>query len=186
MIGPPGARKSMLASCLPSILLPLSLEESLEVSMIYSISGHSSHEYSFIQNRPFRSPHHSVTIAALIGGGLQVLPGEDSLAHNGVLFLDEIPEFSPQTLNALRQPLETGECIIARANRKISYPSRIQLIAAMNPCRCGMSNKDENVCIRGPRCATEYQARISGPLMDRIDIRIAVPSRTHIRSFCNE
>ncbi|AKK20549.1 hypothetical protein G293_04670 [Candidatus Liberibacter africanus PTSAPSY] len=176
MIGPPGSGKSMLASCLPSILPPLSLEESIEVSMIYSMFGQTSYEYSFVQDRPFRSPHHSATIPSLIGGGTQVLPGEASLAHNGVLFLDEFPEFSPHTLNALRQPLETGECVIARANRKITYPSRIQLIAAMNPCRCGMSNKDEDVCIRGPRCAIEYQARISGPLMDRIDIRIAVPA----------
>ncbi|KJZ81236.1 AAA family ATPase [Candidatus Liberibacter solanacearum] len=176
MIGPPGAGKSMLASCLPSILPPLSLKESLEVSMIYSLSRKSSDASSFIQDRPFRTPHHSVTTAALIGGGTQVLPGEASLAHNGILFLDELPEFSPHTLNSLRQPLETGECIISRANRKISYPARIQLIAAMNPCRCGMSSRDENVCIRGPRCAIEYQSRISGPLMDRIDIRIAVPA----------
>ncbi|MBY7649415.1 MAG: AAA family ATPase [Candidatus Liberibacter europaeus] len=176
MIGPPGSGKSMLASCLPSILPPLSLKESIEISMIYSISGKLNHESSFLQDRPFRTPHHSATTAALVGGGTKALPGEASLAHNGVLFLDELPEFSPHTLNALRQPLETGECIISRANRKIIYPARIQLIAAMNPCRCGITRKDENICIRGPSCAIEYRSRISAPLMDRIDIHIEVPA----------
>ncbi|MBL0849004.1 MAG: ATP-binding protein [Candidatus Liberibacter ctenarytainae] len=183
MIGPPGSGKSMLASCLPSILPPLSLEESLEVSMIYSISGKFMYESFCIQDRPFRTPHHSATTASLVGGGARALPGEASLAHNGILFLDELPEFSPHTLDALRQPLETGECIIARANRKVRYPARIQFIAAMNPCRCGMARKDHNICIRGPRCAIEYQSRISGPLLDRIDIHIEVPSVPTIDLF---
>jgi magnesium chelatase family protein len=115
-------------------------------------------------------------MAALIGGGLRARPGEASLAHNGILFLDELPEFHPQTLDALRQPLETGECIIARANHHVSYPATIQLIAAMNPCRCGMAGEPGHTCARGPRCASDYQGRISGPLLDRIDIRIDVPS----------
>ena len=115
-------------------------------------------------------------MAALIGGGLRARPGEASLAHHGVLFLDEFPEFTPQVLDALRQPLESGECVIARANHRVSYPARIQLIAAMNPCRCGMAGEPGHTCARGPRCMTDYQARISGPLMDRIDIRIDVPA----------
>ncbi|AHA27938.1 YifB family Mg chelatase-like AAA ATPase [Candidatus Liberibacter americanus] len=176
MMGPPGAGKSMLASCLPSILPPLSLEEAIEVSMIYSIPGKLYNGNYFLQERPFRNPHYSATTAALIGGGTRALPGEASLAHNGVLFLDELPEFSPHTLDALRQPLETGKCVIARANRKVSYPARIQLIAAMNPCRCGVTMKDDNLCLRGPHCAIEYQSRISAPLMDRIDIYIEVPA----------
>jgi magnesium chelatase family protein len=115
-------------------------------------------------------------MAAMVGGGLRVKPGEVSLAHNGVLFLDEFPEFTPQALDALRQPLETGECVIARANHRVSYPARIQLVAAMNPCRCGMAGEPGHSCTRGPRCRSDYQARISGPLMDRIDLRVEVPA----------
>ena len=115
-------------------------------------------------------------MAALVGGGLRVRPGEVSLAHNGVLFLDEFPEFSPQALDALRQPLEAGECMIARANHRVTYPARIQLVAAMNPCRCGMAGEPGYRCARGPRCQTDYQARISGPLLDRIDLRVDVPA----------
>jgi magnesium chelatase family protein len=175
MIGPPGSGKSMLAQRLPSILPPLSAAELLEVSMIHSIAGQLSGG-KLSDRRPYRAPHHSATMAALIGGGLRARPGEASLAHNGILFLDELPEFHPQTLDALRQPLETGECIIARANHHVSYPATIQLIAAMNPCRCGMAGEPGRTCARGPRCASDYQGRISGPLLDRIDIRIDVPS----------
>ena len=175
MVGPPGSGKSMLASRLPSILPPLSAAELLEVSMIHSIAGQLSGG-KLSDRRPFRTPHHSATMAALIGGGLRARPGEASLAHHGVLFLDEFPEFTPQALDALRQPLESGECVIARANHRVSYPARIQLIAAMNPCRCGMAGEPGHTCARGPRCMTDYQARISGPLMDRIDIRIDVPA----------
>jgi len=175
MVGPPGSGKSMLAARLPSILPPLGAAELLEVSMIHSIAGQLSGG-RLSDRRPYRAPHHSATMAALVGGGLRARPGEASLAHHGVLFLDEFPEFSPQVLDALRQPLESGECVIARANHRVSYPASIQLVAAMNPCRCGMAGEPGHFCARGPRCASDYQARISGPLMDRIDIRIDVPA----------
>jgi magnesium chelatase family protein len=175
MVGPPGSGKSMLAARLPSILPPLSAAELLEVSMIHSVAGQLSGG-KLSDRRPFRTPHHSATMAALVGGGVRAKPGEASLAHHGVLFLDEFPEFSPQALDALRQPLETGECIIARANHRVAYPANIQLVAAMNPCRCGMAGEPGHSCVRGPRCMTDYQSRISGPLMDRIDIRIDVPA----------
>lgn len=165
----------MLAARLAAILPPLSPRELLEVSMIHSIAGQLSGG-RLSDRRPFRAPHHSATMAALVGGGSRARPGEVSLAHNGVLFLDELPEFSPQALDALRQPLETGECIIARANHRVSYPAAMQLVAAMNPCRCGMAGEPGRSCARGPRCMSDYQARISGPLMDRIDIRIDVPA----------
>ena len=177
MVGPPGSGKSMLAARLPSILPPLSPAELLEVSMIHSIAGQLPGG-KLSDRRPFRTPHHSATMAAMIGGGLRAKPGEASLAHNGVLFLDEFPEFTPQVLDALRQPLETAECIIARANHRVTYPAAIQLVAAMNPCRCGMAGEPGHSCARGPRCVSDYQGRISGPLMDRIDIRIDVPSVT--------
>jgi magnesium chelatase family protein len=175
MIGPPSSGKSMLAQRLPSILPPLSAAELLEVSMIHSIAGQLPGG-KLSDRRPFRAPHHSATMAALIGGGLRARPGEASLAHNGVLFLDELPEFHPATLDALRQPLETAECVIARANHHVSYPASIQLVAAMNPCKCGMAGEPGHLCARGPRCVSDYQARLSGPLLDRIDIRIDVPA----------
>jgi magnesium chelatase family protein len=143
--------------------------------MIASIAGELT-DGKLSDRRPFRAPHHSASMAAMVGGGVRARPGEVSLAHNGVLFLDELPEFSPQVLDSLRQPLEAGECMVARANHRISYPSRIQLIAAMNPCRCGMAGEPGHQCRRGPRCASDYQARLSGPLLDRIDIRIEVPA----------
>jgi magnesium chelatase family protein len=174
MIGPPGAGKSMLAARLPSILPALSVEEMLEVSMVHSLAGELMGG-KLATERPFRTPHHSASMAALVGRGTRPRPGEVSLAHLGVLFLDELPEFQPGVLDALRQPLETGETVIARANHRIAYPSRIQLVAAMNPCKCGNGGPGAS-CKRGPRCASDYQARISGPLLDRIDLQIEVPA----------
>ncbi len=175
MVGPPGSGKSMLAQRLPSILPPLSPKELLDVSMIASVAGELA-DGKLSDRRPFRAPHHSASMAAMVGGGLRVRPGEVSLAHHGVLFLDEFPEFVPQVLDSLRQPLETRECVIARANHRVSYPAQIQLIAAMNPCRCGMSGEPGYQCARGQRCRSEYLGRISGPLLDRIDLRIEVPA----------
>jgi magnesium chelatase family protein len=167
----------MMASRLPSILPPLSPRELLEVSMVASIGGELVGG-KLTDRRPFRAPHHSASMAAMVGGGLRVRPGEVSLAHHGVLFLDELPEFTPQVLDSLRQPLESGEAVIARANHRVSYPARFQLIAAMNPCRCGMAGEPGHSCRRGPRCAADYQARLSGPFLDRIDLRIEVPAVT--------
>ncbi|GHC80156.1 YifB family Mg chelatase-like AAA ATPase [Limoniibacter endophyticus] len=175
MIGPPGSGKSMLAQRLPSILPPLAPKELLEVSMISSVAGILA-DGQLTDRRPFRAPHHSASMAALVGGGLRVRPGEISLAHRGILFLDELPEFAPAVLDSLRQPLESGECVIARANSRVTYPGRVQLIAAMNPCRCGMAGEPGHRCARGPRCQSEYQARISGPFLDRLDIRLEVPA----------
>ena len=175
MIGPPGSGKSMLASCLPGILPPLSPREALELSMVHSLAGMLP-EGGLIRQRPFRSPHHSASQPALIGGGQKVKPGEISLAHHGVLFLDELPEFSRATLESLRQPLETGDALVARANAHIRYPARFQLIAAMNPCRCGYLGDVDMECTKAPRCGGDYQAKISGPLMDRIDIHVDVPA----------
>jgi magnesium chelatase family protein len=177
MVGPPGSGKSMLAQRLPSILPRLTPRELLEVSMIASVAGEIAGG-KLSDRRPFRAPHHSATMAALTGGGIRVKPGEASLAHHGVLFLDELPEFQPATLDSLRQPLESGECIIARANGRVTYPARFQLIAAMNPCRCGMAGEPGHRCARGPRCQSDYQARLSGPMLDRIDLRIDVPAVT--------
>src|SRR5487761_358928 len=179
MIGPPGAGKSMLASRLPSILPPLLPAELLEVSMIASVAGEIEGG-ALTNRRPFRAPHHSASMPALVGGGLRATPGEISLAHNGVLFLDEMPEFSAQALDSLRQPLETGEVSIARANHRVTYPARFMLVAAMNPCRCGRANDPGFACKRGPnvRCVADYQSRLSGPLLDRIDLHIEVPAVT--------
>jgi len=179
MIGPPGAGKSMLAARLPSILPPLLPTELLEVSMIASVAGEIEGG-ALTNRRPFRAPHHSASMPALVGGGLRARPGEISLAHNGVLFLDEMPEFSAQALDSLRQPLETGEVAIARVNHRITYPANFMLVAAMNPCRCGRANDPGFACKRGPnaRCVAEYQNRLSGPLLDRIDLHIEVPAVT--------
>lgn len=175
MVGPPGSGKSMLAARLPGILPDLTAEEALEVTMIHSVAGKLQDGY-LLKERPFRDPHHSASLPALIGGGIKVMPGEISLAHMGVLFLDELPEFSRPTLEALRQPLETGRASIARANAHITYPARVQLVAAMNPCRCGHMGDVDRACSRAPKCGVDYQAKISGPLMDRIDIQIDVPA----------
>jgi magnesium chelatase family protein len=175
MVGPPGAGKSMLAQRLRSILPPLEPSELLEVAMIHSLAGTLSGGL-LSTDRPFRAPHHSASMAALVGGGIKPRPGEAALAHLGVLFLDELPEFAPHVLDALRQPLESGETVIARANHRISYPSRLQLIAAMNPCRCGRAGEPGFSCRQGTQCSDRYIARISGPLLDRIDIKIEMPA----------
>jgi len=172
-----GGGKSMLAARLPSILPPLSPSELLEVSMIASVAG-EIRDGALTARRPFRSPHHSASMAALTGGGIRAKPGEISLAHQGVLFLDELPEFDPRVLDSLRQPLENGEVAVSRANHRVTYPARFMLVAAMNPCRCGHAYEPGYSCKRGriDRCTSDYQARISGPLMDRIDLRIEVPA----------
>jgi magnesium chelatase family protein len=179
MIGSPGAGKSMLAARLPSILPPLSPAELLEVSMIASVAGEIE-DGTLTARRPFRAPHHSASMAALTGGGMRARPGEISLAHNGVLFLDELPEFDARVLDSLRQPLETGEVAIARANHRVTYPARFMLVAAMNPCRCGHASDPGYICKRNAnaRCAADYQNRLSGPLLDRIDLHIDVPAVT--------
>jgi magnesium chelatase family protein len=179
MVGPPGAGKSMLAARLATILPPLTPAELLEVSMVASVAGELEGG-ALTNRRPFRSPHHSASMPALVGGGLRARPGEISLAHNGVLFLDELPEFEPRVLDAMRQPLETGEVAIARANHRVTYPARFMLVAAMNPCRCGRAAEPGFACKRGPnvRCAADYQGRLSGPLIDRIDLHIEVPAVT--------
>ena len=175
MIGPPGAGKSMLAQRLPGLLPPLDAREALEISMVQSLAGELPGG-AISRRRPFRSPHHSASMAALVGGGLRVKPGEVSLAHLGVLFLDELPEFQRAVLDSLRQPMETGEAVVARANAHVRYPARFQLVAAMNPCRCGYLADPAQACGRAPKCAQDYQSRISGPLFDRIDIHVDVAS----------
>lgn len=175
MIGPPGSGKSMLAQRLPGLLPPLDPAEALEVSMIHSVAG-VLEDGALIRRRPFRDPHHSASVAALVGGGLRARPGEVSLAHLGVLFLDELPEFPRAALEALRQPLETGRTTVARANNHVTYPARVQLIAAMNPCRCGWLDDPGRACSRAPKCAADYQSRLSGPVLDRIDLSVDVPA----------
>lgn len=173
MIGPPGAGKSLLASCLPGILPDLTPSEALEVSMVKSVAG-LLEEGRISRTRPFRAPHHSASMAALTGGGLKVKPGEVSLAHLGVLFLDELPEFQRAVLDSLRQPLETGKVDVARANAHVTFPARVQLVAAMNPCRCGHLGDPALACNRAPRCAADYQSKVSGPMLDRIDLHVEV------------
>jgi len=175
MIGPPGSGKSMLAQRLPGLLPPLQPGEALEVSMVQSVAG-SLQNGRITRRRPFRDPHHSASLPALVGGGVRARPGEVSLAHRGVLFLDELPEFQRPTLEALRQPLESGKAVVARANLHVTYPARFQLVAAMNPCRCGHLDDAALACGRAPKCAQEYQAKISGPLFDRIDLHVDVPA----------
>jgi magnesium chelatase family protein len=176
-VGPPGSGKSMMAQRLPGLLPPLTPAELLETSMVHSVAGLIA-KGALTRTRPFRSPHHSASMAALTGGGLKAKPGEVSLAHNGVLFLDELPEFSAQALDSLRAPLETGEVMVARANAHIRYPAQIQLVAAMNPCKCGHGGLGRGACGRAPRCQQTYQTKVSGPLMDRIDLQVEVPPVT--------
>jgi magnesium chelatase family protein len=176
-VGPPGSGKSMLAQRLPGLLPPLSAEELLETSMVHSMAGLIA-KGALTRTRPFRAPHHSASMAALTGGGIRAKPGEVSLAHNGVLFLDELPEFSAQALDSLRAPLETGEVMVARANFHIRYPAKVQLVAAQNPCRCGLGGPGRGHCGKAPRCQISYQARVSGPLLDRIDLTVDVPPVT--------
>ncbi len=174
MIGPPGSGKSMLAARLPGLLPPLEADEALEATMVRSLAGETG-DGRLNRRRAFRDPHHSATLQALIGGGSRAKPGEVSLAHHGVLFLDELPEFARSTLEALRQPIETGRVSVARANAHVTYPARFQLVAAMNPCRCGHLMEPGQGCGRAPRCGTDYQSKLSGPLLDRIDLTIDVP-----------
>jgi len=179
--GPPGSGKSMLAARMIGLLPPLAPAEALEVSMIHSVAGmltQSAGDVGLVTKRPFRDPHHSASSVALTGGGLKAQPGEMSLAHRGVLFLDELPEFPRQVLETLRQPLETGSITISRANKHVTYPARFQLVAAMNPCPCGYFGVQEQAskqCRRAPTCADAYVAKLSGPLLDRFDVQLSVP-----------
>lgn len=174
MVGTPGSGKSMLAARLPGILPPLSPAEALETSMIHSLAGLLS-DGGINRARPFREPHHTASMAAIVGGGRGAKPGEISLAHNGVLFMDEFPEYPRTVLETLRQPIETGEVVVARANAHVRYPCRFMLVAAANPCKCGYLTDANRACARVPICGEEYMSRISGPLMDRFDLRIEVP-----------
>ena len=174
LVGSPGSGKSMLAARLPGILPPLSATEALETSMIHSLAGLLS-EGGISRSRPYREPHHTASMAAIVGGGKGAKPGEISLAHNGVLFMDEFPEFARAVLETLRQPIETGEVVVARANAHIRYPCRFLLIAAANPCKCGYLTDPARACAKVPYCGEDYLGRISGPLMDRFDLRVEVP-----------
>lgn len=174
MVGTPGSGKSMLAARLPGILPPLTAVEALETSMIHSLAGLLD-EGGISRTRPFREPHHTASMAAIVGGGRRASPGEISLAHNGVLFMDEFPEFPRTVLETLRQPIETGEVMVARANAHVKYPCRFMLVAAANPCKCGYLTDPARACTRAPICGEDYMARISGPLMDRFDLRVEVP-----------
>jgi magnesium chelatase family protein len=174
LLGTPGSGKSMLAARIPGILPPLTAGEALETSMIHSLAGLLD-EGGISRARPFREPHHTASMAAIVGGGRSAKPGEISLAHNGVLFMDEFPEFPRGVLETLRQPIETGEVMVARANAHVRYPCRFMLVAAANPCKCGYLTDPARACTRAPLCGEDYMGRISGPLMDRFDLRIEVP-----------
>ncbi len=174
LCGTPGSGKSMLAARLPDLLPPLSPAEALETSMIHSLAGLID-DGGISRVRPFRAPHHTASMAAIVGGGRNAKPGEISLAHNGVLFMDEFPEYPRAVLETLRQPIETGDVVVARANAHVKYPCKFMLIAAANPCKCGYMTDPDRACTRAPNCGEDYMGRISGPLMDRFDIRLDVP-----------
>jgi magnesium chelatase family protein len=175
MVGPPGSGKSMMAARMPGLLPPLSPAEALDTSMIHSLAG-VLEAGGISRQRPFRSPHHTASMAAMVGGGKGAQPGEISLAHNGVLFMDEFPEFPRTVLETLRQPIETGDVVVSRANAHVRYPARFMLLAAANPCKCGYMGDAARACGRAPQCGEEYLGRISGPLLDRFDLRIEVPA----------
>ncbi|PZX18398.1 magnesium chelatase family protein [Palleronia aestuarii] len=177
LVGTPGSGKSMLAQRLPGLLPPLTAREALETSMIHSLAGLLD-EGGISRDRPFQEPHHTASMAAIVGGGKGAKPGQISLAHNGVLFMDEFPEFARPVLETLRQPIETGDVVIARANAHVRYPCRFLLVAAANPCKCGYMSDPARACARAPVCGEEYMARVSGPLMDRFDLRVDVPPVT--------
>ncbi len=174
-LGPPGSGKTMLAQRLPTVLPPLTQEEAIEVTRIYSVGGHLTAKDTLITSRPFRAPHHGATVPALVGGGVMPRPGEASLAHLGVLFLDELPEFHRNALEALRQPLEDGRVVVARARATVTFPARCTVVAAMNPCPCGFLGDPIRPCLCSPPKRTRYLSRISGPLLDRIDLHVEVP-----------
>ena len=176
LYGPPGAGKTMLAQRIPTIMPPISLEEALQATLIYSVMGMVPPERPLVTERPFRAPHHSISDAGLIGGGAVPKPGEISLAHHGVLFLDELPEFSRPALECLRQPLEEGQVTICRVQGTVTFPARIMLVASMNPCPCGFSGEPARTCLCSPSQIQKYRSKVSGPLLDRIDIHLEVPA----------
>jgi magnesium chelatase family protein len=175
MVGPPGAGKTLLARALPGILPPLAIEEALDVTRVYSVADQLPAGAPLIRQRPFRAPHHTISNAGLVGGGNWPNPGEISLAHRGVLFLDELPEFGARVLEVLRQPLEDKRVTISRAQGSVTFPSNFMLVGAMNPCPCGYAGDLERVCTCSEPVLSRYRKRISGPLLDRIDIHVAVP-----------
>ena len=174
LVGPPGAGKTMMAKCIPGILPPMSLQESLETTKIHSVAGKMDTSLSLITERPYRSPHHSISAIALIGGGNKPQPGEISLAHNGVLFLDELPEFQRHVLEVLRQPLEDRTISVSRARYNVNYPAGFMLVASMNPCPCGYYNDPSKQCVCAPGQVQKYLNKISGPLLDRIDLQVEI------------